>query len=212
MDVFDAIKKRRSVRRFLEVPLDWEPVGQILDAGRLSPTAGNVQDAQFVVVLEHNIKQKIAEACFEQYWIAKAPVIIVIGTDPLKNEQFYGARGAELYTAHDAAAAAMSMLLAAEAQGLAACWVGAFEERMLREAIGMPDSVKPHVVLPIGYADEKPQQPLKFGVESVVFMNSWGNKYSHMTDLTGEFSHEVDKALRKGKELIEKAKKQLQRV
>ncbi len=212
MDVFDAITKRRSVRRFLEVPLDWEPIGQILDAGRLAPSAGNVQDAQFVVVLDTDTKQKVAEACFEQYWIAKAPVIIIIGTDPLKNEQFYGQRGKELYTAHDAAAAAMNMLLAAEAQGLASCWVGAFEERMLREAIGMPESVNPHVVIPIGYADEKPQEPLKFGVESVVFMNSWGNKYSHMTELTGEFSHEVEKALRRGKELMEKAKKQLQRV
>jgi hypothetical protein len=76
----------------------------------------------------------------------------------------------------------------------------------------MPEHVKPHVVIPVGYPDEKPQQPLKFAIESVVFMNEWGNKYLHITDLTGEYSHEVDKALRRGKELIEKAKKQLQRV
>lgn len=211
-DIFDVMKNRRSIRRFLEVPVDWEPIGNILEAGRMAPTAGNIQDVRFVVILDPGTREKIAEACFQQYWMSKAPVFIVIGTDPTKTEQFYGKRGVEVYTSQNASAAAMSMVFAAEAQGLATCWVSAFEEHALKGIIGMPDNCQVHCVLPIGYADEKPKEPLKFSIETLVYFNSWGNRFLHMTDLTGEYSIQVEAALKKGKDIIEKAKKHLQRV
>lgn len=211
-DLFDVMQKRRSVRRFLEVPVDWEPIGEILEAGRLAPTAGNIQDVRFLVVLDPGTKEKIAEACFQQYWMSKAPVFIVVGTDPTKTEQFYGKRGVDVYSAQNAAAAIMSMVLTAEAEGLATCWVSAFEDQQLKGIIGMPDNCQLHAVLPVGYADEKPKEPLKFSIETLVYFNSWGNRFLHMRDLTGEYSNEVEAALRKGKDIIEKAKKHLQRV
>ncbi|MEK6822203.1 MAG: nitroreductase family protein [Nanoarchaeota archaeon] len=212
MDVFEAIHKRRSVRKFLDVPLDWEPVGQILEAGRLAPTAGNTQDVKFVVVLDPDTREKVAEACYQQYWMSKAPIHIVVCVDPTKTESFYGKRGKEVYATQDAAAAAMSMLLAAEAQGLGACWVAAFEEHQLKRAVGIPENVQAHVVIPIGYADETPKEPLKFGIESLVYLNGWGSRWIHMFELTGEYSRSVEAALKKGKALLEKAKKHLQRV
>jgi nitroreductase len=211
-DIFDVMTKRRSVRKFLEVPLDWELVGQVCEAGRLAPTAGNVQDVRFCVVQDPGQREKIAEACYKQFWIANAPVIIVIGVEPQKTEQFYGQRGKELYASHNAAAAAMQMILAAEALGLSTCWVGAFEDHQLKRAIEMPDNMQAHIVLPIGYADEKPKEPLKFTIETMVYMSTWGNRFSHIRDLTGEFSLATEGALKKGKELIEKAKKHLQKV
>jgi nitroreductase len=211
-DVFEVLQKRRSVRKFLEAPLDWENVGDILDAGRVAPTAGNVQDVRFLVIQDPEQRNKVAEACYQQYWMAKAPIHIVVGVEPQKTEQFYGKRGKELYAAHDAAAAAMSIILAAEAMGLATCWVGAFEDHMLKRACGMSDDVQAHCVIPLGYADEKPREPVKFSIETMVYLDKWGNRYTSIYDLTGEFSHSTEAALKKGKEIIEKAKKHLQRV
>ena len=104
------------------------------------------------------------------------------------------------------------MILAAEALGLGTCWVGAFEDHMLKRACGMADDVQAHCVIPLGYADEKPREPVKFGIETIVYMGNWGNRYTNMRDLTGEFSNLSEEALKKGKEIIEKAKKHLQRV
>ena len=212
MDIFDVIQKRRSVRKFLEVPLDWEHVGQIIEAGRMAPTAGNVQDVRFCVVLDPGTREKIAEACYQQYWMSKAPVHIVVGVETQKTEAFYGHRGKEVYAAQNAAAATMSMVLAAEALGLSTCWVAAFEDHQLKRAIGMPDNVQAHCVIPLGFADETPREPIKFSIETVVYLNSWGNRFLHMRDLSGEFSDMTDAALKKGKEIMEKAKKHLQKV
>ncbi len=212
MDVFEALEKRRSVRKFLEVPLNWEQVAKVIEAAHFSPTAGNAQDVRCCVVLDPDTKQKIAEACLQQYWILKAPVHIVVGIDPDKNEKLYGKRGVDVYTHHDAGAAIMAMLLAAEAQGLAACWVGAFEESLLKNAVGIPDGIMPEAVLILGYPDEKPAAPLKFGIETMIYINSWGNKYLHLTDVWGDYSRGVDAALKKAKEIASKIGRRLREV
>lgn len=212
MEVIEAIGTRRSVRKFLEVPLAWEVVGRVLDCVRLAPTAGNVQDVRAIVILDHDVRAKVAEACYQQYWMSKAPVHIVLAVDPTKNEQMYGDRGKTKYAAHDAASVGAMMLLAAHSQGLATCWIGAFDDDMLRRATGMPDDIQPHIVLALGYPDEKPQAPLKFGIESLVYINQYGNRFAHLPELTGEYSRALESSLRRGKDIIEKAKKHLQRV
>ncbi len=175
MDVFDIISERHSVRKFLDSPVEWEKISQILEAGRLAPSAGNVQDWKFIVITEPELRKKVAESALKQYWISKAPVIIIICSDIDKIKRQYGVRGERLYSIQDCAIAATYMILTAHSLGLATCWVGAFEENLLQRALSIPDNSRPQVILPIGYPDEKPKPTYRLRLENMVYLNGYGN-------------------------------------
>ena len=93
MEVFECIKTRRAVRKFEKKEVTWDNVSMILDAGRLAPSSGNIQNWKFIVALDEGKRKAVAEACLQQWWIADAPVIIVIVGEPAKGKRFYGKRG-----------------------------------------------------------------------------------------------------------------------
>ncbi|MHA2023662.1 MAG: nitroreductase family protein, partial [Candidatus Thorarchaeota archaeon] len=126
METFECIEKRRTVRKYLDTPVEWEKVGNILRAAQLAPSSGNVQDWRFVVVTDKTKRTALANAALKQNWMARAPVIIVVYSDSAATKRFYGLRGEKLYTIQNCAAAAENMTLAATDQGLASAWIGAF--------------------------------------------------------------------------------------
>lgn len=72
-----------------------------------------------------------------------------------------------LYAIQDTAAAANHILLAAVERGLASCWIGAFDEKAVREAIGVGEPITPVAVLPIGYSAESAGKPARRPLEEV---------------------------------------------
>lgn len=204
MDVFECIRSRRSVRKFLPVPVEFEKLGKILDAGRFAPSAGNVQDWKFVVVTEDSIKRAVAVACVQQLWIESAPVIVVVCGEPVKGERLYGARGKSVYAVQNCAAAIENMLLVAHGVGLGACWVGAFELDMLRSALSVPGDVVPQAVVCLGYADEKPPVPPRYELENVVFLERYGNRIRDIAMFMEDYSIHVQKAVSKLKGFVSK--------
>jgi len=205
MDTLECMRTRRSIRKYLDEPVEFEKVGEILDAGRNAPSAGNVQDWKFILVTEPAARKEIAEACLQQYWMETAPVYVVICSQPEKSERFYGERGKRLYSIQNAAAAAENMLIAAHDQGLGSCWVSAFADDMLRRALNIPDSVVPYAVITIGYADETPAMPPKFPIENVVFIEKWGNRLRDVAAFMEHYAEHVVKAAKAGKEFVQKA-------
>ena len=173
MDTLECIRTRRSVRKYKERPVEWELIANILDAGRLAPCAGNIQNWKFILVREEETRKKVSDACLQQRWMEKAPVHIIIVAEPEKAQRFYGTRGERLYTIQNCAAVVENMLLAANAQGLGACWVGAFDEDALRRIFNLPEDAIAHAVIAIGYADEKPIMPPKNRLEHVTYIESW---------------------------------------
>lgn len=175
MDIFKCIHSRRSVRKFLDIPVEWEKVGVILDAGTAAPSSGNLQNWKFIVVQNEKKRQEIAEAALQQYWIASAPAIIVICAELRRARQFYGVRGERLYSIQNCAAVAENMLLAAHALGLSSCWVGAFDEGMVSRALSIPDDVdiRPQIILPIGYPDESPAKPQSVPLDNITYFEKW---------------------------------------
>ena len=176
METFECIEKRRSVRNFLDKPVEWEKIGDLLRAGQLAPTSGNVQDFKFVVVTDKSKISALANACLKQHWIAKAPVIIIVYSEPKINSRFYGLRGEKLYTIQNSAAAVENILLGATDIGLASCWVGAFDETMINNVIGAPENVRPQAIIPIGYSADEPEQPHRNTLVELVYINSWKGK------------------------------------
>ncbi|MBR9676018.1 hypothetical protein GOV05_03350 [Candidatus Woesearchaeota archaeon] len=175
METLEAIGKRRSIKKFLDNPVDMTKIGVILDAGAKAPNAGNLQDYRFIVIKDKAVIEGVARACLHQTWIAGAPLIIVIGSKGEKTAYYYKEQK-DMFVNHNCAAAAMNMILATTDLGLSTTWVGAFSEVELRNVLGMPGDVTPQVVLPIGYADEEVPEPAHYKLENFIFLEKWGNK------------------------------------
>jgi nitroreductase len=202
METFECVEKRRSIRKFSDLPVEWEKVGNILRAAQLAPSSGNVQDVKFVVVTDKDKRAKLANACLKQHWVAKAPVIIIVYAEPKQTQRFYGLRGEKLYSVQNSAAAAENILLAATDQGLGSCWVGAFDEAMINSVVGAPDIVRPQVVIPIGYTDEEPALPKRHRLVDLVYLNSWKAKLVNVDMLFDDFSEVMRKKLEEAKEAV----------
>ncbi len=211
MEVFECIKTRRSIRRFLEVPVEWDKVGSIVDAGRYAPNAGNLQNWKFIIVLDEGKRNDIADACLQQLWMARAPVHIIICSEPEKAKRFYGIRGERLYAVQNCAAAAQNMLLTAHSVGLGACWVGAFDEEKLSSILGIPSYARPQAVIAVGYPAEKIPSPMQYQLENLVFIESWGNKIRDMDEYMGYTSAVVRDLVEKGKKAVKKIVKKLKK-
>lgn len=212
MEVDDAISRRRSIRKYLDQPLDWELIGKVVDAGRLAPSSGNLQPWKFVAVTEPERRKNLAEACMKQMWMQTAPVHIVICSETTKLSRFYGIRGERLYSIQNCAAAAENMIIKATALGLATCWVSAFDEEMVKRAIKMPDFVRPQIVITLGYADEVVPEPPKYTLTDVIFLQSYGNRIRDALGVMGFTSHKVEGAVQKGREFLEKSSKKSDKV
>jgi nitroreductase len=224
METFECFEKRRTIRNYNDHPVEWEKVGNVLRAGQLAPSSGNVQDWRFVVVTDKSKRAAIANAALKQAWIAKAPVIIVIYAEPVETKRFYGLRGEKLYSIQNCAAAIENMLLAATDQGLASAWVGAFDETMLNSVLGAPDSARPQAMIVMGYSDSNPDPVKRYNLVDLTFINSWGSKIVNVDLAMDDFSEVVRKKLVQaktvikeegpaaGKGLLEKGKAHLKRI
>jgi nitroreductase len=212
MDIEECILTRRSVRKYKSTKVDIDKIAKILEAGRNAPSCGNVQNWVFIVVDDEDKKKAIAEACFEQYWIAQAPAVIVISAKPEEASRYYGIRGERLYTVQNAACAAENMILMAHGIGLSSCFVSAFDEDKIKGILGIVKEARPQVVLPIGYANEKPDIPSKYKLDNVAFINQWFGRIRDINAFLGySSSAAIRKAVGHGKKALEKAKKKLQR-
>lgn len=159
MEFLDVLAKRRSVRHFnTRIEVSDDDVRALLDAAVTAPSAGNIQPWRFYVVRSAAARERLAQA-MGQRWATAAPVVIVVAVDPRPCGARYGERGETLYAIQDSAAAVHGILLAAVDRGLASCWVGAFDDDAVREAIGAQRPITPVAVLPIGRSAEAAGKP-----------------------------------------------------
>ncbi len=173
MDFWQVLEERHSVRSFdpaVDVPP--EVVERLLAAAIRAPSAGNRQPWHFYVVRHRSTRQALAAAAYGQSFVAQAPVVIVVCADAGQSAGRYGQRGRELYCLQDTAAATEHILLAAVALGLGSCWVGAFDEYQVAQALHLPPQHRPVAILPIGKPAGRataspPRQPLQAVVSYV---------------------------------------------
>jgi nitroreductase len=167
MEFSEVVAKRRSVRHFnTRVEVTDDEVRALLDTATSAPTAGNIQPWRFYVLRSPESRERLAKA-MGQPWATAAPLVIVVCVDPRPCAARYGERGERLYAIQDSAAAVHGILLAAVDLGLASCWVGAFDDDAVREAIGAPRPLVPVAVLPIGRSAEAAAKPSRRPLEEV---------------------------------------------
>ncbi len=168
MDVFEAIRERRSIRAFSPDPVPDELLEKILEAAKWAPSAGNCQARDFIVVRDSGVKRGLCRAALGQSFIEEAPVDIVVCANEDRSAGRYGSRGRRLYCLLDAAAAVQNLLLAVHALGLGACWIGAYHDESVSKVLQLPKSWKPVAIIPLGYPAEKPWPSSRIPLEALV--------------------------------------------
>lgn len=145
MDVFEAIEKRRSIRKYRDTPVPREKLEKILEAARLAPSASNVQPRHFIVVTDEERKKSLSAGMFAGF-LKQAPVVIVACGDEKKSPKWY---------AIDVAIAVENMVLAATGERLGTCWIGSFDEAKVRDVLKIPENLRVVVLLAVGYSSGK---------------------------------------------------------
>ncbi len=168
------MQRRRSVRRYTREPVSDGLLQRLLEAAQLAPSAGNLQARDFIVVRDSNMKHELAEAAYGQFFVSMAPVVLVGCANFARSSTAYGQR-AELYAVQDVTIAASYIQLAAEALGVATCWIGAFDEQRIVRALGLPTDVRPVLMLPVGYPNESPHARPRMGRSQFTHHERWSS-------------------------------------
>ena len=159
MNVTGAIAGRVSCRAYKSDPVPQAQVLQILEAARLAPSACNQQPWRFAVVRDSALRQRIVEKGFlpgiKMTWAKTAPVHVVVGmeTSFLTHRLAASVSGVD-YPWVDIGIAGEHLVLAATDLGLGTCWIGWIKPRAIAQMVGWPRSVKPVVVITVGYPSE----------------------------------------------------------
>jgi len=148
--VLEVIKKRQSVRSYQDKEIPEDVLQQVLEAGRLAPSASNKQHWKFIVVKDEDLRKKLVPACKNQKFMGEAPVVIAgCATNP----DYVMTCGEHSYSI-DLAIALDYMSLQAVALGLGTCWIGAFYQDQVKEILGVPEDVRIVSLMPLGYPKE----------------------------------------------------------
>lgn len=145
MDALEAIRKRRSIRKYTDDAVPKADLETIVDAGRLASTGSNRQPWDFVVVTDRTMIDRFTAA---GAWIGKAGAVIVVVMDPVSR-----------WWVEDGAAAIENMLLAGTALGYGACWVEGDalpREALFKTLLGVPAGKRVMALIPVGVAAEIP--------------------------------------------------------
>ncbi len=164
MDVFDAIKSRRSIRKYKQEPIPTEKLEAILEAARLAPSAANRQPWRFILVQDPDRKKALAEAANNQTFLKDAAAIIAAVGDPEASPRWFE---------KDTMIALEHMVLAATALGYGTCWIGAFNEDTVKNLLKIPQKIKVVALLPTGVPAETPVPRPRKQISEIFFKEEW---------------------------------------
>ena len=170
MNVIDAIKTRKSVRAYLDKPVEDEKLHALLKAARLAPSAANLQEWRFVVVRDSDKRKKLVEAAKGQTFVGEAPVVLVACAETDNHVMTCG----QLCYPIDVAIALDHITLAAVELGLGTCWIGKFDEKKVKEILGIPEEIRVVELMPLGYpSDPSPVEKSRLPLEKIVKYEHW---------------------------------------
>jgi nitroreductase len=164
MDVFEAVSKRRSIRKYKDTPVEDEKLQDILEVARIAPSAANRQEWKFIVVKNKETREKLVGAANGQAFVGEAPVTIVACST--ESERVMPC-GQYAYTV-DISIAVSFMILEATELGLGTCWLGAFDEEKVRNILNIPERIRVPAMFTVGYADESPHQRPRKHLDEIV--------------------------------------------
>jgi nitroreductase len=185
MDLFEAIRTRRSVRKFADRPVEEEKLAAVLEAVRMAPSWANMQCWRMVVVKDKAVKEKISEVSYVESFfapkgykanpskkaLADAPVVIALCADPAQS----GVLWEQNYYLVDSGIASQNLMLAARGLGLGTVFVGIYDEEKVKQLLNIPASIRVVGLFPLGYPlEEKKDGPPRKPFSEITFAGTWG--------------------------------------
>lgn len=164
MDVFEAIKQRKSVREYSDKKVPKETFEKIIDAGRVAATARNVQPWEFIITSDKEALDKICGLCPNGPFIKDAPYLIAVFSKDTK------------YYLEDCSAATQNMLLAIEALGLGGCWIAGDKKDYVedvRKIFKVPEGYKLVSMISVGYPKNNQGPKAKKPLKEVLHWEKW---------------------------------------
>lgn len=167
MKFLDLVKKRQSVREYLDKPVEREKIERCLEAARLAPSASNSQPWSFIVVDDPKLKEAIAKKTFDRVisfnrFSLQAPVLIILISErsgflnkvaeAIKDRQF---------SLIDIGIAAEHLCLQAAEEGLGTCMLGWFNEKGVKKALNIPQQIRVELIITMGYSESSQIRPKK---------------------------------------------------
>ncbi len=170
-ELFELIKKRRSIRKYSKEPVKKEDVLKIIEAGSWAPSASNNQPWRFIVITDRELIRNIGGQCTYfslNNFVKEASLIVVMYTERKHR-----------WTNIDCGMCAQNMMLEAYSLGIGSCFIGAYRERKVKEILNLPQAFKIVGIITFGYISEKPLAPSRIPAEELV---KW-EKYSKENSL-----------------------------
>ncbi len=146
MDIMEAIKKRRSIRKYQDKPIPKDILENLIDAARFAPTARNVQPWEFIVIGKSDTLKKIGDLAENGRFMAEAAACIAIFSSDTK------------YYLEDGCAATQNILLTATALGIGSCWVAGDKKpycSQVNNLLNVPQAFKLVSLVALGYPQAK---------------------------------------------------------
>lgn len=165
MDCIERVLDRRSVRKFTDEPVAEDVMNSILEAGRLAPSATNKQPWHFVVAREKRAKEACTFRGFNKFVTDASFVVVGLYK---KSEVII-----EKLSIMDVTIALQNMVIAGWVQGVGSCWMGAFDEPKLRDALDLPGDTRIVGAIAFGNPAETPRQPTKKPLDEIVHFDKW---------------------------------------
>jgi nitroreductase len=169
MDFYDVIRTRRSIRKYRQTPVEQAKLDRVLEAARLAPSAANLQPWHFILIRDARTRQNLRDA-YGRDWFVGAPVIICACAEPGKA---WVRRDGKNYADVDVTIAFEHLVLAAAAEGLGTCWIGAFDPVKLKMILGLPDGIEPLAMTPLGYPDDTPRPASRKSMSEILRFDKW---------------------------------------
>lgn len=171
MKLDEAIKKRRSIRDFSHKKVKWADLLEAIDAALQAPFAGNINNLKFLIISEQETKNEIAKQA-EQNWISNAPYLIMVCSNEAKLEKLYDTR-ASTYSKQQAGAAIQNILLKLTDLKIGSCWVGSYQDEIIKQILKIPENIKVEAIIPVGYPSGKIKSVEKQKLENVLNWEKW---------------------------------------
>ncbi len=178
MDVYEALKERRSVRKYTSDPVPEEKLNKVLEAAQVAPSWKNKQCWRFIVVRNPERKEQLAASMPESNPARMAvgetaPIVIVLCADT----EGSGDKDGKDYYMLDAGLAFQQLMLAAYAEGLGTCWVGLFDEEKVREACAVPSEFRVVALTPLGVPAKQPSPRPRRDLSEITYAEEWGHSF-----------------------------------
>lgn len=202
MELMQAIKGRRSIRKYLDQPVEEDKLQRVLEAAHSAPSASNYKFWYFIVVRDQKKKEAFADCFYDEVikykktlnktwqqrldhfstdFVLNVPILIIACADPDKTKQGDPGKGQHILST---CMAIQNLMLAAYGEGLGTVWITRYNKSKVRSIFNIPSSVVPLGVIPLGYPEHVPEKSAfanagwvpDEALKDHVYSEKWGKK------------------------------------